>query len=142
MTEQGAWWAFPVGRLIAVQSAVAASAALLGGLDSGEAARSALAGAGICGVANIYAAWRVFRSRRRRPASEHGELANLYRAELGKLVTIGALSAVLFAVSEVRILAFVGGCLSAIVAGILVAATFNPGIESTHNTKLQDTHGE
>ena len=95
----------------------------------------------ICGVANVYAAWRVFSSRRR-PASEYGELANLYRAEFGKFVMIGALSAALFSVSDVDILAFVGGCISAILAGTLVAATFNPGAASTRNTKLEDNHGE
>lgn len=106
--------------------------ALLGGMDGIDAARSALAGAVICGIANIYAAWRVFRGRH--PESEYGELANLYRAELGKFVMIGALSAGLFAVTEVRILAFIGGCLSAIVTGIVVAATFNPGTGNTHKT--------
>lgn len=134
MAEQGSWSAFPFGRLIAAQSAVVVLAALLGALDSFGAARSASAGAAICGMANVYAAWRVFRAGRR-PVTEHGELANLYRAEFGKLVVIGALSAALFAVSEVRILAFVGGCLSAIVAGIVIAAMFNPGSGRTHNTE-------
>lgn len=133
MAEQGSWSAFPFGRLIAAQLAVATIGGLVGGLDGAEGARSAATGAVICGVANIYAAWRVFVGGRR-PVSEYGELANLYRAEFGKFVLIGALSAAFFAVSEVWILAFVGGCLSAIVAGLLVAATFNPGIESTHNT--------
>jgi F0F1-type ATP synthase assembly protein I len=119
--------------LVAAQLAVALAGGLLGGLDGAEAARSAVTGAVICGIANVYAAWRVFASGRR-PGSEYGELANLYRAEFGKFVLIGALSAAFFAVSEVRILAFVGGCLSAIVAGLLVAATFNPGIKTTHNT--------
>lgn len=141
MTEQGAWSAFPFRRLIATQSAIVVLAAILGGLGSPQAARSAAAGAVICGVANIYAAWRVFASRRR-PASEYGELANLYRAEFGKFVMIGALSAGLFAVSTVDILAFVGGCIGAILAGTLIAATFNPGTASTRNTKLQDNHGE
>lgn len=141
MTEQGAWSAFPFRRLIATQLAVVALAAAFGGLGGPHAARSAAAGAVICGVANIYAAWRVFASRRR-PASEYGELANLYRAEFGKFVMIGAFSAVLFAVSSVDILAFVGGCIGAIVAGTVVAATFNPGTAGTRNTKLQDNHGE
>lgn len=105
---------------------------MLGALDGVEAARSAAAGAVICGVANAYAAWRVFRSRGR-PATEYGELANLYRAEFGKFVMIGALSAVLFAATEVRILPFVGGCLGALATGILVAAMFKPDIEGTHN---------
>jgi hypothetical protein len=79
---------------------------------------------------------------RRRTASEYGELANLYRAEFGKFVLIGAVSAALFAVATVDILAFVGGCIGAILAGTLVAATFNPGIPGTHNTKLEDDDGE
>lgn len=141
MTEQGAWSAFPFRRLIATQLTVVALAAAFGGLGSPYAARSAAAGAIICGIGNLYAAWRVFVSKRR-PASEYGELANLYRAEFGKLVMIGALSAVLFAVSNVDILAFVGGCISAILAGTLVAAMFNPGTPSTRNTKPQDNHGD
>lgn len=136
--QHNAWSVFPFRRLIAVQLAVAAGAAALGGLDSLQSGRSALAGAGICGVANVYAAWRVFAAKSR-PASEYGELANLYRAEFGKFIMIGALSAVLFSVSEVAILAFVGGCLSAILAGTIVAATFNPG---ARNAKIQDSHGE
>lgn len=133
--------AFPFRRLIATQSLVVALAAVCGGLAGPQAARSAAAGAIICGVANVYAAWRVFASKRR-PASEYGELANLYRAELGKFVMIGALSAVLFSVSNVDILAFVGGSIGAILAGTLIAATFNPGTPSTRNTKIPDNHGE
>ncbi|MGA8258975.1 MAG: hypothetical protein WB783_02060 [Arenicellales bacterium] len=126
----------------------------LGGLGGAGAARSALAGAVICGVANVYAAWRVFSGGREAHGHglvlEYGELAKLYRAEFGKLVVIGALSAVWFSVSKVVILAYVGGCVGAIVAGILVAATFNPGIPGSQNisqnisqnTKLHRTHGE
>lgn len=127
--------------MIATQSLVVALAAALGGLGGPQAARSAAAGAIICGVANVYAAWRVFVSKRR-PASEYGELANLYRAEFGKFVMIGVLSAALFSVSSVDILAFVGGSIGAILAGTVIAATFNPGTTSTCNTKIQDNHGE
>jgi len=141
LTKQGAWSEFPFRRLLAAQLAVAALAAAFGGLGGADAVRSALAGAVICGVANVYAAWRVFAARHG-PVSEYGELANLYRAEFGKLVVIGALSAVWFLVSKVVILAFIGGCLAAIVAGILVAATFNPGRPGTHNSKVHRTHGE
>jgi len=139
--KQEAWSAFPFWRLIATQFAVVALAAAFGGLAGPLASRSAAAGAVICGVANAYAVWRVFLSKRR-PASEYGELANLYRAEFGKFVMIGVLSAALFSVSKVDILAFVGGCISAILAGTLVAATFNPGAANTRNTKLEDKHGE
>jgi len=116
-------------------------AAAFGGLGGPQALRSAAAGTVICGIANVYAAWRVFASRRR-PASEYGELANLYRAEFGKFVMIGALSAALFSVSSVDILAYVGGCIGALLAGTLVAATFNPGSAKTRNTELKDDHGE
>lgn len=141
MTRQGAWSEFPFRRLIAAQAAVAALAGALGGFGGMQGARSALAGALICGVANVYAAWRVFAARDR-PVSEYGELANLYRAEFGKLLVIGALSAALFSVVEVEILAFVGACLGALLAGTLVAATFNPGIPGMHNSKRHRTHGE
>ncbi len=139
--KQEAWSAFPFRRLIATQSAVVLLAVILGGLGGAKAAQSAAAGAVICGVANIYAAWRVFAAGRR-PASEYGELANLYRAEFGKFAMIGALSVVLFSVSDVDILAFVGGCIGAILTGTLVAATFNPGAAIRRNTKIQDNHGE
>jgi F0F1-type ATP synthase assembly protein I len=139
--KQEVWSAFPFRRLIAAHLAVVGAAAAFGGLHSLQAGRSALAGAAICSIANIYAAWRVFVTRRR-PASEYGELANLYRAEFGKVVMIGALSAAFFLVSNANILAFVGGCVGAILAGTLVAATFNPGTTSTRNTKLQENHGE
>lgn len=120
---------------------VAVAAVSLGALAGSGAARSALAGAVICGVANVYAVWRVFGARRA-PASEHAELANLYRAEFGKLLVIGALTAALFSAIEVHILAYIGGCLGAILTGIGVAATFNPATASARNTKLQDNHGE
>lgn len=139
--KQGAWSEFPFRRLLVSQVAVAMLAWALGGLVGSQAARSALAGAAICGVANVYAAWRVFAAAHAQ-ASEYRELANLYRAEFGKLVVIGALSAIWFSVSEVVILAFIGGCLGAIVTGTLVAATFNPGMPGVHNSKLHRTHGE
>lgn len=141
MTKQGAWSEFPFRRLLAAQSAAAAVAAAFGGLAGAGAVRSALAGALICGVANVYAAWRVFAARRG-AVSQYGELANLYRAELGKLVVIGALSAVWFSVSKVVILAYIGGCLVAIVMGIVITATFNPGVPGIHNSKLHRIHGE
>lgn len=141
MTEQGVWSAFPFRRLVATQVAIVVLALAAGAFDGPQAARSAAAGAIICGAANVYAAWRVFAARRR-TASQYGELANLYRAEFGKFVLIGAVSAALFAVSKVDILAFVGGCIAAILAGTVVAATFNPGVPGTHNTKLEDDDGE
>jgi hypothetical protein len=64
------------------------------------------------------------------------------RAELGKFVMIGVLSAGLFSVASVDILAYIGGCIGAILAGIVVAATFDPGAVNTHNTNVQESHGE
>lgn len=141
MTRQGAWSEFPFRRLIAAQAAVAALAAAVGGLWGMQEARSALAGALICGIANVYAAWRVFAARSR-PVSQYGELASLYRAEFGKLVVIGALSAGLFSAAEVQILAFIAASLGALLTGTAVAATFNPGIPGMHNSKRHRTHGE
>jgi len=141
LTEQGAWSAFPFKRLVLAQCSVIALAAIVAMLDDLHAARSAAAGAMVCGAANAYAAWRVFIAGRRN-GSQHGELANMYRAEFGKLVTIGVVSAVLFSVSSVDVLAYVGGCIGAILTGLLVAATFDPGVPGTHNTKMQDSHGE
>jgi F0F1-type ATP synthase assembly protein I len=139
--KQETWSVFPFRRLIAAQIVVALAAAALAGFDGAQSSGSALAGAAICGIANVYAAWRTFVAKRG-TSSEFGELANLYRAEFGKFVMIGALSVVLFSVSEVEILAFVGGCLGAILAGTLVAATFNPRTAATNNSKIQNTHGE
>jgi hypothetical protein len=127
--KQETWSVFPFRRLIAAQILVALAAAALAGFDGAQSS------------ANVYAAWRTFVAKRG-TSSEFGELANLYRAEFGKFVMIGALSVVLFSVSEVEILAFVGGCLGAILAGTLVAATFNPRTAATNNSKIQNTHGE
>lgn len=103
-------------------------------------AASAFAGALICGVANCYAAWRVFR-RSPQEASEFGELSNLYRAEFGKLIIIGALSAFVFAISQVKILAFVAGCMIALLAGTLVGATFTPQLDNLKKQSLDNKHG-
>jgi len=123
------------------QLLAAGASAALGGSAGAWAAACALAGALICGAANIYAAWRVF-GPRCAPASAHAELANLYRAEFGKLLLIGALSAALFAATEVHILAYIGGCLGGVLPGIGVAATFSPATAGTHNTEAKDNHGE
>lgn len=141
MIDQEAWSRFPLRRLAATQLLVAGLAALLGGLGGTQAAWSAAAGAVICGLANTYAAWRVFAARRPM-VSAHGELANIYRAEFGKLVMIGALSAALFKVSSVHILAYVGGCAAALLVGTLVAALFNPGGTGVRKNESEHSHGK
>ncbi len=75
-------------------------------------------------IANTYAGWRIF--SRKQGDSVHGELYNFYRAEFGKLVMIGALCAATFAAIEaISVIAFVGGCVAAMVAGV-VGASFEP----------------
>lgn len=85
-------------------------------VHGGVAAYSALLGGTIYTIANTYASWRVF--SRKNCDSAHGELFNLYRAEFGKLVMIGSLCAATFAaLDSINVIAFVGGCLGAMIAG-------------------------
>ena len=77
--------------------ATAIAVALLAALTEGQA-RSALLGGGIGLVANGYSAWRVFAGPVK--TSAEATLANLYRAEFGKLVITGALCALAFALIE------------------------------------------
>lgn len=107
-------------------------------LDRG-AAQAALMGGTICTIANTYAGWRVF--TRAIPGSAYGELSNLYRAEFGKLLMIAAMCVAYFAADgDVNILAFIGGCVVAVAANAVGAAT-----QRFDNTKLDQTnkeHGE
>ena len=83
--------------------------------------RSALFGAGISIVGNGYATWQVF--LRQTSGSGESELLNLYRAEFGKLVIVGALCAVVFAaVDEIRIGGFLAGLLSGMLAATATVA--------------------
>ena len=85
------------------------------------AAYSALLGGMIYTIANTYAGWRIF--SRKHGGSAHGELYNFYRAEFGKLLMIGALCAATFASIEViNVIAFVGGCVAAMIAGVVGAS--------------------
>ena len=91
------------------------TAILLAMLADGQA-RSALLGGGIALLANGYSVWRVFSA----PAETSGEaaLANLYRAEFGKLVITGALCAMAFAFADNLA---VGGFLAGLLATLLAA---------------------
>ena len=72
-------------------------------------ALSALAGGIIVVVANAYAAWRVFSRADEEPPEQ--ALSTLYRAEVGKLLMMGALFAAVFAGwKNVNVVAFVAGC--------------------------------
>ncbi len=85
------------------------------------AAYSALLGGMIYTIANTYAGWRIF--SRKQNDSVHGELYNFYRAEFGKLLMIGALCAATFAaIKAINVLAFVAGCVAAMIAGVVIAS--------------------
>ena len=84
--------------------------------------RSVLFGAGISLVGNGYAAWQVFSRSAKKPTQ--GELFNLYRAEFGKLVIVGALCAAVFAtVEEVRIVGFLTGLLVGMITATVAVVT-------------------
>ena len=112
----------PVKRVLLVQlgfSTLAAGGALW--IDM-VAAYSALLGGLVSAAANAYAGWRVFSAGA--GASEHAELANMYRAEFGKLLMFAALSAAVFAgLREVNIVAFIGGCAASMIAGAVCLAS-------------------
>ena len=99
--------------------ATAIAVALLAALTEGQA-RSALLGGGIGLVANGYSAWRVFAGPIK--TSAEATLANLYRAEFGKLVITGALCALAFAlIEELTAAGFLAGLVSALLASTLGA---------------------
>ncbi|MEC9079628.1 MAG: ATP synthase subunit I, partial [Pseudomonadota bacterium] len=92
---------------------------LLALLADGQA-RSALLGGGIAFVANGYSVWRVFSA----PADVSGAmtLANLYRAEFGKLVITGALCALAFGlVEDLALGGFLAGLLATLIAATIGA---------------------
>ena len=94
-------------------------ATLLALLTDGQA-QSSLLGGGIAFVANGYSVWRVFSA----PAEISGEaaLANLYRAEFGKLVITGALCAMAFAlVDDLAVGGFLAGLLATLLAATIGA---------------------
>lgn len=104
---------------------LAAAAALLFDM---VAAYSALLGGLVSAVSNAYAGWRVFCAGV--GASEHAELANMYRAEFGKLLMFAALSAAVFAgLREVNIGAFICGCAASMIAGAISLARVPVNVE-------------
>jgi len=100
-------------------AAIVLTAGLLALLADGQA-RSSLLGGGIALVANGYSVWRVFCA----PADTSGvaTLANLYRAEFGKLVITGALCAMAFAlVDHLAVWGFLSGLLATLLAATIGA---------------------
>jgi len=111
----------PLKNVLAAQLAVTLAVSLgLIVLDR-HAAYSAATGGLINVVSTTYAGWRIFRFDGR--GSPDRELFNMYRAEVGKLVVIGGLCAVAFAVMEsIHIGAFIGAFSATLIAGLVAAA--------------------
>ncbi len=111
---------------VLVAQLFATSALALGLVVFGRtAAYSALLGGMIYTIANTYASWRVF--SRKENGSVNGELNTFYRAEFGKLLMIGALCAATFAsIKAVNVVAFVSGCVAAMIAGLVGAGLGQP----------------
>jgi F0F1-type ATP synthase assembly protein I len=110
-----------VKRVVVAQLGITIALALALIFYGRTAAYSALLGGSIYTIANAYAGWRIF--SRKRNDSVHGELYNFYRAEFGKLLMIGALCAATFAsIKAINVIAFVGGCVAAMIAGVVGAS--------------------
>lgn len=84
---------------------------------SEDQVRPYLLGSGIGVISNLYAMVRVFA----KPAKSSGDLVlvNLYRAEVGKLIIIGVLSAIVFAFEDdLQILGFLLGLFVTLMASV------------------------
>ena len=111
----------PVKHILFAQAGATGLIALALAWHGRVAAYSALIGGLICVAANAYAAWRALRPGTAESAA--GALSNLYRAEMGKLIMIGAMCIAVFAGwEEVNVGAFIAGSITAIVAGTLSPA--------------------
>ena len=83
---------------------------------------SAIFGSGVGVLGNGYAVWRVFVRSTKKP--DQNELFVLYRAEFGKLAIVGVLCAAIFAaVDGIRIVGFLAGLVSGLIAVTVAAAT-------------------
>ncbi len=86
------------------------------------AALSALSGGMIVVVANAYSTWRVFCAAQQETGQQ--VLANMYRAEVGKLLMMGALYIAVFAGwKSVDIAAFIAGSATVILT-VPIASAF------------------
>ena len=116
----------PVGktlwRILGVAVMAVGGVVVLFALLTEGQARSALLGGSAGLLANVYAVWRVYASLV--DASAERTLLNLYRAEFGKLVIIGALCALAFAlIKDLAIAGFLTGLVTALLAATLGAIT-------------------
>jgi ATP synthase protein I len=89
-------------------------------------ALSSVSGGLIVVLANAFSAWRVFSPAKGESAEL--ALANLYRAEVGKLLMMGALFIAVFAGWEdVNIAAFIAGCAAAAFTAPIATAFCDEG---------------
>lgn len=112
----------PLKRVFVAQLAATIVLASALALFDPVVAYSAIMGGMIYGIANAYAARRIFSPKKL--SCPQGELYRMYRAEFAKLVMIGALCAAVFAgIEQINIIAFIVGCGCAMIAGAIGALT-------------------
>ena len=90
----------PLVRVVAAQAALVLVCLLASLVHGGAMSFSILLGSSISALGVGYAAWRVFWRQAGQALSGTGELATLYRAEVGKLAIMGGLCAVVFLLSD------------------------------------------
>lgn len=132
----------PVQHILVAQVGATLLAALVLMWFGPAAAFSALTGGLICVAANAYAAWRALRPQAM--ASAAGTLSNLYRAEMGKLMMIGAMFIAVFTAWDgVNIGAFIAGSMAAMIAGAISPAFQRADWHLPHNRQVgTETDGE
>ena len=108
-------------QTVLVPAGITLVVALAAGFVGRTEALSALTGGLIVSVANAYSTWRVFSGTENESGPQ--ALATLYRAEVGKLLMMGALFAAVFAGwQNVNVLAFVAGCAAALISAPIAVA--------------------
>lgn len=101
------------------------------------AALSALTGGMIVVVANAYSTWRVFGAAQQETGQQ--VLANMYRAEVGKLLMMGALFIAVFAGwKNVDIAAFIAGS-AAVILTVPIASAFRDVNQNNSRERETDT---
>ena len=108
-------------QTVLIPTGITLVVALLLGFVGYTAAISALSGGLIVVVTNAYSTWRVFAKADKEPAEQ--ALATLYRAEVGKLLMMGALFIAVFAGwKNVNVVAFLAGCAAAMFTAPIAVA--------------------
>ena len=108
-------------QTVLIPAGITLAVALLLGFIGHTAAVSALAGGLIVVLANAYTTGRVFARADKEPAEQ--ALSTLYRAEVGKLLMIGALFAAVFAGwKNVNVVAFLAGCAAVMITAPIAVA--------------------